>query len=170
MHIVGEALKSATGVSMTFDDFNLEGVIFPHDDSLVITPIIGNIPVKRVLVDNGALVDILLHDTFIRMGYNDSQLTPTDMPIYGFAGFECPRIIKLPLTIGQEPRQATQMLNFVVIKAGSTYNAFMGRTGIHAFKVVPSSYHSVMKFPHHKRDWRRERRPEDGKEFLRGLP
>ncbi|KAL8115421.1 hypothetical protein AgCh_022058 [Apium graveolens] len=125
------------------------GVKFPHDDSLVITPIIENSPGKRVLVDNGASVDILLHDTFLRMGYNDSQLTPTDMPIYGCAGVECPveGIIKLPTTIGQEPRKATQMLDFVVVKASSTYNAIMGRTRIHAFKVVPSSYHTVMKFP-----------------------
>ncbi|KAL8102823.1 hypothetical protein AgCh_027373 [Apium graveolens] len=50
------------------------------------------------------------------MGYNDSQLTPTDMPKHGFAGVECPvkGIIKLLLTMGQEPRQATQMLSFVV--------------------------------------------------------
>ncbi|XP_074375272.1 uncharacterized protein LOC141717046 [Apium graveolens] len=147
MHIVGEAPKRArTGVAMTFDDFDLEEVKFPHDDPLVITPIIGNSPVKRVLVDNGASVDILLYDTYIRMGYNDSQLTPTDMSIYGFAGVECPveGIIKLPITIGQEPRQATQMLEFVVVKAGSTYNAIMGRTGIHTFKAVPSSYHSKL--------------------------
>ncbi|KAL8088405.1 hypothetical protein AgCh_038254 [Apium graveolens] len=149
MHIIGEAPKRARiGVTMSFDDSDLEGVKFPHDYPLVITPIIGNSPVRRVLVDNGALVDILLHDTFLRMGYNDSQLTPTDMPIYGFAGVEYPveGIIKLPTTIGQEPRQATQMLNFVVVKASSTYNAIMGRTGIHAFKAVPSSYHSVMKW------------------------
>ncbi|KAL8155150.1 hypothetical protein AgCh_000513 [Apium graveolens] len=148
MHIVGEAPKRArTGVTMAFDDSDLEGVKFPHDDPLVITPIIGNSPVKRVLVDNGASVDILLHDTFLRMGYNDSQLTPTDMPIYGFVGVECPvkGIIKLPTTIGHEPRQATQMLDFVVVKASSTYNAIMGRTGIHAFNSVPSSYHSFMK-------------------------
>ncbi|XP_074341934.1 uncharacterized protein LOC141679331 [Apium graveolens] len=134
---------------MIFVDFDLEGVKFPHNDPLVITPIIGNSLVKRVPVDNGAYVDILLYDTFIRMGYNDSQLTPRDMPIYRFAGFEflVEGIIKLPLTMGQEPRQTTQMLNFIVVKAGSTYNAIMGRTGIHAFKEVPSSYHSVMKFP-----------------------
>ncbi|XP_074351399.1 uncharacterized protein LOC141690504 [Apium graveolens] len=128
MHIVGEAPKRArTGVSVVFDDFDLEGFKFPHDDPLVITPIIGNNPMKRNLVDNGDLVDILIYDTFIRMGYND-QLIPTDMPIYGFAGVECPveGIIKLPLRMGQEPRQFTQMLNFVVVKAGSTYNAFMG--------------------------------------------
>ncbi|KAL8092507.1 hypothetical protein AgCh_034686 [Apium graveolens] len=106
-HIIGESPKRArTGVTMTFNDSDLEGVKFPHDDPLVITPIIGNNPVKRVLVDNGASMDILLHDTFIRMGYNDSQLTPTDMAIYGFVGVECPvkGIIKLSMTIVQEPR------------------------------------------------------------------
>ncbi|XP_074328030.1 uncharacterized protein LOC141665943 [Apium graveolens] len=39
------------------------------------------------------------------------------------------------------------MLNFHVVKAASTYNAIMGRTWIHAFKVVPSTYHMVLKFP-----------------------
>ena len=43
MHIVGEAPKRArTGVTMAFDDYDLEGVKFPHDDPLVITLIIGN--------------------------------------------------------------------------------------------------------------------------------
>ncbi|XP_074346347.1 uncharacterized protein LOC141685123 [Apium graveolens] len=71
------------------------------------------------------------------------------MPIYGFAGFECPvkGITKSPLTMGQEPRQATQMLNFVVVKFESTYNAIMGRTCTHDFMEVPSSYHLVIKFP-----------------------
>ena len=71
------------------------------------------------------------------------------MPIYGFAGVECPMegIIKFPTTIDQEPRQIMQMLDFVVVKASSTYNAIMGRTGIHALKAVHSSYHLVMKFP-----------------------
>ncbi|XP_074356102.1 uncharacterized protein LOC141695786 [Apium graveolens] len=149
MHVVGEAPKWAkTGVSMVFDDFDLEGVKFPHDDPLVIIPIIGNNPIKRVLVENGASLDILLYDTFIKMGYNDYRLTPTDMPIYGFARIECPMegIIKLHLTMRKEPKQAMQMLKFVVVKAGSTYNAIMGRTGIHAFKEIPSSYHSVIKF------------------------
>ena len=55
---------------------------FPHDDPPVIIPVIGNSSVKRVLVDNGASVDILFNDAFEKMGYIDSQL----MPIYGFNG------------------------------------------------------------------------------------
>ncbi|XP_074374575.1 uncharacterized protein LOC141714984 [Apium graveolens] len=103
----------------------------------------------RVLVDNGVSMDILFHDTFIRMGYNNSHLTPSDAPIYGFNHVECKveGAIQLPVTIGEEPREATQMLNFQVVKAASTYYAIMGRTGIHTFKVVPSTYHMVLKFP-----------------------
>ena len=76
MSIIGEAPKRArTEVSLTFDDSDLEGVKFPHDDPLVIAPVIGNSSVKSVLVDNGASVDILFHDAFLMVGYSDSQLT-----------------------------------------------------------------------------------------------
>ncbi|KAL8135527.1 hypothetical protein AgCh_010247 [Apium graveolens] len=88
--IVGEPSKrSKSEMTLEFGDLDLEGLKFPLDDPLVITPIIGNCHVMRVLVDNGAYVDILFHDTFIRMGYNDSQLTPSDAPIYGFNHVEC---------------------------------------------------------------------------------
>ncbi|XP_074377473.1 uncharacterized protein LOC141718995 [Apium graveolens] len=147
MNIVGEPFKrSKSKMTLEFGDPDLEGLKFPQDDPLVITPIIGNYPVIRVLVDNGASGDILLHDTFIRMGYNDSRLTPSDAPIYGFhdVEYKVEGAIQLLVTIREEPREATQMLNFQVVKETSTYNAIMGRIGIHAFKAVPSTYHMVL--------------------------
>ncbi|XP_074347152.1 uncharacterized protein LOC141685982 [Apium graveolens] len=150
MSIVGEPSKrSKSDMTLEFGDPDLEGLKFPQDDPLVITPIIGNCPVMRVLMDNGASVDILFHDTFIRMGYNDSKLTPSYAPIYEFNHMECKveGAIQLPVTIGEEPREATQMLNFQVVKTASTYNVIIGRTWLHAFKVVPSTYHMVLKFP-----------------------
>lgn len=39
---------------------------------------------KRVLVDNGASVDILFYDAFLKMKYDNSKLTPSNMLIYGF--------------------------------------------------------------------------------------
>ncbi|XP_074327128.1 uncharacterized protein LOC141665047 [Apium graveolens] len=136
-------------MTLEFGDPDLEGLKFPQDDPLVITPVIQNYLVMRVLVDNEASIDILFHDTFVRMGYNDSQLTPSDTPIYGFNHVECKveGAIQLPVTTREEPREATRMLNFYVVKAASTYNTIMGRTWIHVFKAVPSTYHMVMKFP-----------------------
>ncbi|XP_074352586.1 uncharacterized protein LOC141691730 [Apium graveolens] len=87
------------------------------------------------------------------MGYNDSRLTPSNAPIYGFNLVECKveGAIQLPITIGEEPGEATQMLNFqhTIQFPNNTpnYTEHMGRIGIHAFKVVPSTYHIVLKFP-----------------------
>ncbi|XP_074323397.1 uncharacterized protein LOC141685929 [Apium graveolens] len=150
MSIVGEPSKRSTSEMMLeFGDPDLEGLKFPQDDPLVIAPIIGNFLVMRVLVENGASVDILFHDTFLRMSYNDSKLTPFDALIYKFNQVECQGegAIQLSVPIGEEPGEATEMLNFRVVKAASTYNAVMGRTGIHTLKVVPSTYHMVLKFP-----------------------
>ncbi|XP_074336695.1 uncharacterized protein LOC141673866 [Apium graveolens] len=149
MRIVGESSKrSKSEMTLEFGDPD-EGLKLPQDDPLVITPAIRNYHVMRVLVDNGAFMDILFHDIFIRMSYNDSQLTPSDTPIYGFNHMEykVEGEIQLPVTIGEEPREATQILNFQVVKVSSTYNSIMGRTWIHAFKVVPLTYHMVLKFP-----------------------
>ena len=73
---------------ISFDNNDLNGVKFPHDDPLVIMSVIGNSSVKLVLVDGGASVEILFHEAFIKMRYNDAQLTPYDMPAYGFNGAE----------------------------------------------------------------------------------
>ncbi|XP_074377363.1 uncharacterized protein LOC141718885 [Apium graveolens] len=150
MSIVKDAHKlSKTKVTLEFGDPDLDGLKFPQDGPLVITLIIQNYLVKRVLIDNGASADILFHDIFLRMRYIDYQLTPYDAPIYGFHGVKCQieGVIQLPVTIKEEPREVMQMLNFQVIKAASTYNAITGRTGIYAFKTVPSIYHMVLKFP-----------------------
>lgn len=72
MNIVGEAPNYVkTEVAIGYDDSNFEGMKFPHADPLVITSIIENFPVKRVLVDNRVYVDNLFCDAFLKMGYND---------------------------------------------------------------------------------------------------
>lgn len=56
-------------------------------------------------------------------------------------------IIQLPMSIEEVLREATQMLKFLVVNAISAYNTILGRTGLHAFKAVASTYHLKMKFP-----------------------
>lgn len=42
---------------ITFDDADMKGVDFPHDDPIVIVPNIANHPVHRVMIDNGSSVN-----------------------------------------------------------------------------------------------------------------
>ena len=74
MSITGEPPERAKiEVALTFNDSDLEGVKFPHDDLLVITLVIGNSSVKRVHFDNRESVNILFYDAYEKMGYVDSQ-------------------------------------------------------------------------------------------------
>ena len=52
-------------------------------------------------MDGGDLGDILFHEAFLKMGYNDSQMTPYEMPVYNFNGVETKveGVIQLPMTM-----------------------------------------------------------------------
>ena len=55
--------------------------------------------------------------------------------------------IKLPLTLGMEPHQATVWQDFIVVEFPSPYNAILGRLTLGKTKVITSTYHLMMKFP-----------------------
>ncbi|XP_022897501.1 uncharacterized protein LOC111411176 [Olea europaea var. sylvestris] len=71
---------------ITFGSKDLEGISFPHDDALVISAIIANFEVKRILVDNGSAANILSHEAIVQMGISMEQLKPIKTPLQGFGG------------------------------------------------------------------------------------
>ncbi|XP_022155971.1 uncharacterized protein LOC111022955 [Momordica charantia] len=59
---------------ISFSDSNLEGVHLPHNDTLVISPLIDHVQVRRVLVDGGASANILSLTTYLALGWTRAQL------------------------------------------------------------------------------------------------
>ncbi|XP_026400071.1 uncharacterized protein LOC113295960 [Papaver somniferum] len=57
-----------------------------HSDPLVITLLIEEWGVRRILVDSGSSVEVLFYDTFKRMKLSDDILVPSTYCIYGFNG------------------------------------------------------------------------------------
>ena len=51
------------------------------------------------------------------------------------------------MTMGQEPYEVTHFLNLLVVKAETSYNTILGRTGMNAFQAVASTYHLKIMFP-----------------------
>ncbi|XP_022866144.1 uncharacterized protein LOC111385950 [Olea europaea var. sylvestris] len=94
-------------ISFGMDD--LEGIAFPHDDALVISAIIANFEVKRILVDNGSAANVLSHEAFVQMGISSEQLKLVKTPLQGFGGgvITPEGIVGLPLTLGTEGKQVT---------------------------------------------------------------
>ena len=55
--------------------------------------------------------------------------------------------IQLVLTLGDPPCRATMTVKFLIVDAPSAYYMLLGRPSINAIKVIPSSYHMMIKFP-----------------------
>ena len=64
--------------TITFSDSNMEGYRHPHDDPLVISVVIANKTVHRVLVENGISVDIIFTSAFDKMGIGREKLEPVN--------------------------------------------------------------------------------------------
>src|SRR5262249_37786593 len=131
-----------------FSDEDLEGVRHPHDDSLIISASIDDFDVHRLLVDNGSGPDILYFDCFTKMGLSVGQLRRINYPLYGFTGdsLNVEGSITLPATFGTPPRQATVVIEFVIVQTPSAYNGIIGREIINKLGAIPSTYHQTMKF------------------------
>ncbi|GFS42902.1 hypothetical protein Acr_00g0082420 [Actinidia rufa] len=101
---------------ITFSNDDLRGVHLPHDDALVVSAVIANFNVQRILIDNGSSADILFISAFEKMKVGPDKLHPFHTPLVGF-GENTPHPlgwINLPITLGTEPHQTTVWQDFIV--------------------------------------------------------
>ena len=101
----------------------------PHDDALVIIPLVADYTTRRVLMDNGSSVDILYYPTFQNMRINKEWLIPSDTPLVGFGETKVFHVgtITLAVIIGTYPQQLIRVITFLVVDYSLTYNAIIGR-------------------------------------------
>ncbi|KAK3000081.1 hypothetical protein RJ639_023783 [Escallonia herrerae] len=142
-------LKTVPVAAITFSDEDSKDIQTPHDDPLVITVRAGNFDVKRVLIDNGSSAEILFYDAFKKMNIPTDRLRKMDTPLYGFSNHPVAAegIIALPVAIGTPPAQDNFILDFLVVKVPSAYNAILERPALNQLQAVVSTYHLTMKFP-----------------------
>ena len=135
--------------SIAFSDSDLEGFQHPHDDPLVVSAVVANKIVHRVLVDTGSSADIIFTSAFDKMGIGRERLEPVNTHLRGFSGEKVlPLVsIQLVLTLGEPPCQTTTTTRFLIVDAPSTYNMLLGRPSLNAIKTIPSAYHMMIKFP-----------------------
>ena len=88
--------------NITFRESDAHLVHYPHCDAWVITTMMANNNIHRILVDNRSSVDILNYQAFRKMGLKNSYLMPSPNPIYDFTGDSVTPmgVITLPMTVG----------------------------------------------------------------------
>jgi hypothetical protein len=126
-------------------------VLKSPDDALVrhLRPLYVNLhangqPLDRVLIDNGAIVNILPTKTLRLLKKTEADLMTTEVTVGNFAGGCSPAkgVIALQLQIGSRKMNTT----FFVIDSSSNYNALLGRDWIHINGCIPSSLHQALIF------------------------
>ncbi|XP_021732106.1 uncharacterized protein LOC110698910 [Chenopodium quinoa] len=132
--------------NMLFTSEDCRGVVYPHDDPLVIMTSIANHNVYRTLVDGGSGANILFRKTFDQLKLESRHLTLVPYLVTGFNGSSSypDGKILLPVSLGQDRARRSIMAEFLVIDAPSVYNVIMGRPLIHDVQGVVSTYHQAM--------------------------
>jgi hypothetical protein len=132
-----------------FTDEDLQGIAFPYDDALMVTLLISNYNVYKVLIDTGSLADILFMGALEKMAINKGRILPMTALLVGFSGEKVHPVgaILLAVTVGFEPIQSTVMIDFIIVNKPSAYHAIIGRPTLNALRAVVSTPHLAMKFP-----------------------
>ncbi|XP_056694879.1 uncharacterized protein [Spinacia oleracea] len=131
---------------ITFTSEDCRGIIYPHDDPLVLELEIANFPVKRCLIDGGSSANIIFWEAFTQLNIDHGELARVNYPVIGFSGANVypEGSIRLPVLVGRGVSARDLMVDFLVIKVPAAYNVIIGRPFIHDAQAVVSTYHLTM--------------------------
>lgn len=87
---------------ITFKEEEAEALSQPHDDPLVLSAVVSNFLVRRILVDSGSSADIIFLQAFQQLNVGLEKLQPVHSPLVGFTGDRIAPLgsIALPVTLG----------------------------------------------------------------------
>ncbi|XP_009764768.2 uncharacterized protein [Nicotiana sylvestris] len=130
--------------SITFDNADADGVLTPHKDALVISLLVHDTNVKRVLIDPGSSVNIILLRVLHEMQAED-KLVPKAHTLSGFDYSSV--VMKGEVTLTTFAEGVVKDTKFQVVEMEMAYYMILGRPWIHEMDAVPSTLHQVIKFP-----------------------
>jgi hypothetical protein len=117
---------------------------------LIVSPIIKDVKLNRVLVDGGSSRNILFLKTFDQMGLSSSLLHPSRPPFHGIvpgAGAIPINQIPLPVTFRTLENFHTETIQFEVTDFETAYNTFLGLLALSKFMAIPHYAYLVLKMP-----------------------
>ena len=130
---------------LSFLDADKQGTIQPHDDALVVTLRIGGYDVKRVMVDQGSVAEIMYPDLFKGLGLKYEDLKSYSSPLVSFEGKMV--VLKGQIRLSVQTGTDVVEVDFIMIEAFSLYTAIMGRPWLHTLGAVSSTLHQKVKYP-----------------------
>ncbi|XP_024043173.1 uncharacterized protein LOC112099890 [Citrus clementina] len=101
--------KNYARYAMTNEDE--EGILYPHEDALVIKATVASKKFDQILVDTWSSVDVLFKSTLEEMGITDLKLEYINTSLKGLGGGKLVPlgVVELPITIGSSPTERTMI-------------------------------------------------------------
>jgi hypothetical protein len=131
-------------------DFGLRPVIFEkpreknykHLKALYFKGYINDHPVKKMLVDTGAAVNIMSYSVLRQLERSVEDLIKTNVTLSDFNGqaSKAQGILNVDLTVGSK----IVPTSFFIVSSKSTYIVLLGREWIHANCYIPSTMHQCL--------------------------
>ena len=114
-----------------------------HRRPLYLAASINQIPIKRVLVDTSASINLIPLSTLKAAGISERKIQGCLMEVIGFGrrGKYTAGHIQLWLKVGP----IASLAHFHVVKIGLSYHVLLGRPWLHKHRLVPSIYHQCVK-------------------------
>ena len=126
-------------LTLSFLEEDKIGTTQPHDDALLITLRIRDYDVKRVMMDNGSVAEIMYPNLYKGLNLKSKDLMPYSSPLMSFnRKLIIPKgMIRLPIQTGPE----IVKVNFIVVDTYFPYTAIVNRPWLHTLGAVASSLH-----------------------------
>ncbi|XP_070042712.1 uncharacterized protein [Nicotiana tomentosiformis] len=137
-------LREVAEDDITFTEEDADGLLLPHKDALVISLNVLHFKIKRVLVDPGSSSNIIQWRVLEQAKLTGSIIPATKL----LAGFNLTSVTtrgEILLPTNAEGVMKTTLFEEVDSEIG--YNIILRRPWLHERKVVPSTYHQLLKFP-----------------------
>ena len=129
---------------ISFPPINLNRVIVPHYDALVLTLCIHGFDVHMVLVGLSSVADLLQLPAFKQMKLSLGVVNSVGRILSDFNGATIVTLGNVVLLVKVGP--VTQRVLLSIVKDLGPYNAIMGRAWLHSMKAILSTYHQMVSY------------------------
>ncbi|XP_070052982.1 uncharacterized protein [Nicotiana tomentosiformis] len=129
---------------ITFTEKDTDGLLLPHNEALVISLNVLDFKNKRVLVDPVSSTNIIQWRVLEQAKLTGSIISATKL-LVRFNLVSVTTRGEILLLRNAEGVVKTTL--FGVVDGDMGYNIILGRPWLHEMKVVPSTYHQLLKFP-----------------------
>ena len=126
---------------ISFSNIDFKGANQNQHDPMVISVVIGNYIIQKILLDEGSLANILYTSTLQKMQILEFSLSPYNGDLVGFSGerVNVLGIIELRTNFGSELNIKIISVRYLVIHSWVSYYMILGRLSLNTLGAILST-------------------------------